>query len=338
MTSRSHVPEHPRRLAGRPSPACVDLDGVVAEVGQPQVAQQQPAVGVRVGAHPSRRRRARAPEARVTVGRPRRTARPGGRTAATPRAGPGAPGSCRTSDSGTWCERHVPSVGRPSTSFGPVQPFGVRRTIIGQVGRSVDPATRRRLDRRRPRPGPRPSSAAISAWTVIGSSPPTNRGRVPVALEQRGQLLVADAVEDRRVGDLVAVEGEDRDDRPVDRRVEELVRVPARGQRSGLRLAVADDAEDDEVAGCRTPPRRRGRARSPARRPRGSSPGVSGVTWLPMPPGNENWRNRRCIPSSSQGQRRDRPRRRCPRGRRWRRPPGRRARARRSRSRRGRGP
>ena len=26
---------------------------------------------------------------------------------------------------GTWCARHVPSTGSPSTSFGPVQPFGV---------------------------------------------------------------------------------------------------------------------------------------------------------------------------------------------------------------------
>src|SRR4051794_22083561 len=70
---------------------------------------------------------------------------------------------------------------------------------------------------------------------------------VAVPDEQVGQLLVWDPGEDRGVGDLVAVEMEDRDDRTVDRRVEELVRVPARRQRPGLRLAVADDAEDDEV-------------------------------------------------------------------------------------------
>ena len=38
---------------------------------------------------------------------------------------------------GTWCERQLPSTGLPSTSFGPVQPFGVRSTIIGQVGRDA---------------------------------------------------------------------------------------------------------------------------------------------------------------------------------------------------------
>ena len=41
---------------------------------------------------------------------------------------------------GTWCERNVPSTGRPSTTFGPVQPLGERKTIIGQRGR----ASRRR--------------------------------------------------------------------------------------------------------------------------------------------------------------------------------------------------
>ena len=36
---------------------------------------------------------------------------------------------------GTWCDRHVPSAGLPSTSFGPVQPLGVRRMIIGHAAR-----------------------------------------------------------------------------------------------------------------------------------------------------------------------------------------------------------
>ena len=72
-------------------------------------------------------------------------------------------------------------------------------------------------------------------------------GLVSVAVEQLDQALVADPVEDRRVGDLVAVQGEDRDDGPVNGRVEERVRVPARGQGTRLGLAVADDAEDHEV-------------------------------------------------------------------------------------------
>ena len=61
------------------------------------------------------------------------------------------------------------------------------------------------------------------------------------------ELLVADAGQDGRVGDLVAVQVEDRQHGPIVRRVEELVRVPAGGQRAGLGLAVADDAGDDQV-------------------------------------------------------------------------------------------
>ena len=41
------------------------------------------------------------------------------------------------SATGTWCERNVPSICSPSMTFGPVHPFGLRRMIIGQRGRSV---------------------------------------------------------------------------------------------------------------------------------------------------------------------------------------------------------
>ena len=47
--------------------------------------------------------------------------------------------------------------------------------------------------------------------------------------------------------------------------------MPARCERAGLRLAVADDAGDDADPDCRRRPRRRARARSRALRPRGSS-------------------------------------------------------------------
>jgi hypothetical protein len=36
----------------------------------------------------------------------------------------------------------VPSFRRPSISFGPVQPFGELRTIIGQRGRAALPYSR----------------------------------------------------------------------------------------------------------------------------------------------------------------------------------------------------
>jgi len=61
------------------------------------------------------------------------------------------------------------------------------------------------------------------------------------------QLLVADPRQHRRIGDLVAVEVKDWQDHAVGRRVQKLVGVPARRERPGLRLAVADDAGDDQV-------------------------------------------------------------------------------------------
>src|SRR5207245_10121449 len=64
---------------------------------------------------------------------------------------------------------------------------------------------------------------------------------VTVALEERDELALGDAREDRGVRDLVAVQVQDRQHGAVRLRVEELVRVPAGCERPGLRLAVADD-------------------------------------------------------------------------------------------------
>ena len=137
--------EDARRLARASSPGSVDVDGVVAEVGQGQVLEQHAAVRVRVRAHPPLargRERARAPAA---AGRARRTAPRAGSCAATPRGSARWPAFSRAAPTGTWCERQVPSTWTPSTSRGPVQPFGVRRTIIGQRGRSPSPPLARRL-------------------------------------------------------------------------------------------------------------------------------------------------------------------------------------------------
>ena len=71
--------------------------------------------------------------------------------------------------------------------------------------------------------------------------------RVAVAAQQMIELLVTDAGEHGGIGDLVAVQMQDRQDGAVPRRVQELVGVPARCQRSGLGLAIADDAGDDQV-------------------------------------------------------------------------------------------
>ena len=68
-----------------------------------------------------------------------------------------------------------------------------------------------------------------------------------VALEEREQLALRDPGQHRRVGDLPAVQVEERKNGAIPGGVEELVGVPARGQRARLGLAVADDARDEEV-------------------------------------------------------------------------------------------
>ena len=70
---------------------------------------------------------------------------------------------------------------------------------------------------------------------------------VAVAAHQVEQLRLRNPGEHGRIGDLVAVQVQDRQHRAVRHRVEELVRVPGGGQRPGLRLAVPDDAGDDQV-------------------------------------------------------------------------------------------
>ncbi len=70
---------------------------------------------------------------------------------------------------------------------------------------------------------------------------------VAVAAHQLGQLLAADARQHRRIGDLETVEMEDRQNGTVTRRIQEFVGMPAGGQRTGFRFAVAHDAGDDQV-------------------------------------------------------------------------------------------
>ena len=252
-----------------------------------------------------RRVRPRAPgrRSRRAAARARRTARRAGSCASTRSSSARCASSCRAFEIGTWCERHVPSTGLPSTSFGPVQPFGdaehdhrPRRPV--EVGRpsARGPGAWIAADLR-----DRPSSSVCghrADASAAGRRRSTSYDVIAAALDEGAQLRVRDAREDRRVGDLVAVEVEDRQDRAVVDRVEELVRLPARGQRAGLGLAVADDAAHDQIRVVERGAVARGSARSRARRPRGSSPGVSGATWLGMPPGNENWRNSARRPSS----------------------------------------
>ena len=72
--------------------------------------------------------------------------------------------------------------------------------------------------------------------------------RFPAAAAQElVQFLGFDAGQHGRVADLVAVQMQDRQHRPVADRVEELGGMPGRGQRPGLGLTVADDAGHDQV-------------------------------------------------------------------------------------------
>ena len=71
--------------------------------------------------------------------------------------------------------------------------------------------------------------------------------RVSVTAQQRLQLGVRDPGWHRGVGDLVPVQVQDRQHRPVPGRVQELVGVPAARQRPGLGFAVADHAGHDQV-------------------------------------------------------------------------------------------
>ena len=105
--------------------------------------------------------------------------------------------------------------------------------------------------------------------------------------------------EHRGIGDLVAVQMQNRQYRAVGRRDSgtcwnattwPAVRSRPRRRRSRRPRSARD---------CRIRRRRHGSANSRAHRPRGSIPGISGETWLGMPPGNENCVNSRFSPVSS---------------------------------------
>ena len=66
------------------------------------------------------------------------------------------------------------------------------------------------------------------------------------AAEELLLLLVADAREQRRIGDLVAVQVQDGQHHAIGQRIQELVGVPGRGQWPGFRLTIPDDAGCDQ--------------------------------------------------------------------------------------------
>ena len=174
--------------------------------------------------------------------RPRRTAPRAGRSAATPPAAAGARGSRgpRPAAPGGRARCPPPAGRRPRRARS--SPSGVRSTIIGQRGRSATPSSRAARWM---------SGDPVQGGVHGGGHRPVHRGRVvagdvdrfvAVAAQQVVQLRLGEAGEHGGVGDLVAVQVQDGQHRPVVDRVEELVGVPGRRQRPGLRLAVADHA------------------------------------------------------------------------------------------------
>ena len=90
--------------------------------------------------------------------------------------------------------------------------------------------------------------ALVNERRVLAVEATGHEDRPPaIALEQRGELSLGDAGEHGRVGDLVAVQVQDRQDSAVGLRVQELVRVPARRERACLGFAVAHDAGNQEI-------------------------------------------------------------------------------------------
>ena len=189
-----------------------------AGCAHPQLAARQP---VRRRRAPARRRRRRAPRA--------------GRTASSPRSVARWSASSRAAASGTWWARQVPSTGS-----------AVDLLRAGPALRGAQ------HDHRPARPvgGPVVPGGALDRGDLVedrvqGRGEQLVHGRRVVA-RRRGtacsrtrsaarQFVVADPGQHGRVGDLVAVEVQDRQDRAVADRVEELVRVPRRRERARSR-------------------------------------------------------------------------------------------------------
>ena len=237
--------QHPRGLV-RDGRRPRHRHGIVAKVGQVEVVQQQPAVGVRVGAHPA-----------ITGGRQRSQFR---------------------TQPAVFVEQLLgPIAAQPFFELGPVFGIVVR---LGERDLVRAPGALNLLAVHRLWPGPalgcaqhdhRPhwplrlmtaTRRALDGRDVVegvvegGGQLLVHGGRVvtgdrdravTVTAQQRFQFGVRDAGQHRRVGDLVAVERQDGQHRAVGHRVEELVGVPAGRQRPGFGLAVTDHAGHHQI-------------------------------------------------------------------------------------------
>ena len=304
VTSRSQRAEHPGGLVRRARPGASTSTPYVAPVRQPQVAQHAAAVGDRVGAHPPVAGRAAARAARAPAGRRRRTAPRAGRTAATARAPRGA--RRRSARRGqrhlVGAERALDLLAVDDRRAGPALRRAQHDHRPGRRRRRRRVAAARGplLDRRRSGRGRCRASSAIAWCTVRRVVAGDDVRVVAVAAQQLEQLVLGDAGQQRRVGDLVLVE--------VRGSAAPRRRAPGRGTCRSASSSASGPVSaspspttqnDRRGRGCRAPRRTRAAASSRARRPRGTSPGVSGAQWLGTPPGKENWRKNAAIPRSS---------------------------------------
>ena len=223
-----------------------DLHRVLAEVGQAQVAQEEAPVGVGVGPHPARPFRREVLELGVE-------------------AAGGVEELLRTVAPHPLLQD--PHVGGVALHLAHGHLVGAERAL-GAL--AVDlawprPALGRAQDDHRPPPPLLEPGRAGFLLDVADLRDHVVEGRghervhharvvalhevrlVAVAAEERFLLVSGNPREHRGPGDLPAVQVEDGEDGAVPRGVQELVGVPARGERTRLRLSVAHHAGHDEV-------------------------------------------------------------------------------------------
>ena len=139
------------------------------------------------------------------------------------------------------------SSGRPSSVFGSVHPFGVRRIEHGPE-RPVRKTTSARILLARANLGVGPvERRPHRAVDDLGIITADFTGGISEAPEVRSELVRRETREHRRTGQLVAIQVQDRQDGAIGRRVEHVDGLPRCAQRSGFGLAVADQARDEEL-------------------------------------------------------------------------------------------
>ena len=215
-------------------------------------------------------------------------------SAATPRASAGAPGCPRPRTAAPggpgWCPRPA----RRRRRRGPVQPLGVRSTMAGHACRTCSDGRRRRA----PLPGSRGSgrgratSAAYRSGNTCAGSSPLDDDRVPALAAQVGlDVLVGGAAEHRRPGDLVAVEVQDRQHRAVAAGVEEGWAASTSRESGPVSASPSPTTQATKRSGWSKAAPAACASAYPSSPPSWMLPGVCTLTWLGMPPGEENWRN-----------------------------------------------